>query len=59
MMINGVNDMNRNLSVNVAGVDTQDISSARLKAMKRSGQVECETCGLEYDTFLQTNNEFF
>lgn len=36
MMINGVNDMNRNLSVNVAGVDTQDISSARLKAMKRS-----------------------
>ena len=44
MMINGVNDMNRNLSVNVAGVDTQDISSARLKAMKRSGQVECETC---------------
>ena len=27
MMINGVNDMNRNLSVNVAGVDTQDISS--------------------------------
>ena len=40
----GVNDMNRNLSVNVAGVDTQDISSARLKAMKRSGQVECETC---------------
>ena len=22
-------------------------------------QVECETCGLEYDTFLQTNNEFF
>ena len=31
MMINGVNDMNRNLSVNVAGVDTQDISSARLK----------------------------
>jgi hypothetical protein len=44
MIINGVNDMNRNLSVNVAGVDTQDISSARLKAMKRSGQVECETC---------------
>ena len=33
MMINGVNDMNRNLSVNVAGVDTQDISSARLKAI--------------------------
>lgn len=25
MMINGINDMNRNLSVNVAGVDTQDI----------------------------------
>ncbi len=44
MMINGINDMNRNLSVNVTGVDTQDISPARLKAMKRSGQVECETC---------------
>ena len=31
MMINGVNDMNRNLSVNVAGVDTQDISLQDLK----------------------------
>lgn len=44
MMISGVNDMNTKLSVNGAGVDTQDISPARLKAMKRSGQVECETC---------------
>ncbi len=31
MMINGVNDMNRNLSVNVAGVDTQDIALQDLK----------------------------
>lgn len=44
MMISGVNDINKNLSVNGTGVDTQDISPARLKAMKRSGQVECETC---------------
>lgn len=22
-------------------------------------EIECETCGLTYDTFLQTNNEFF
>lgn len=60
MMINGVNDMNRNLSVNVAGVDTQDISPARLKAMKRSGQVECETCAnREYkDGSDETNVSF-
>ena len=60
MMINGINDMNRNLSVNVAGVDTQDISPARLKAMKRSGQVECETCAnREYkDGSDETNVSF-
>ena len=37
MMINGVNDMNRNLSVNVAGVDTQEISSARSNEAFRTG----------------------
>ena len=60
MMINGVNDMNRNVSVNVTGVDTQDISPARLKAMKRSGQVECETCAnREYkDGSDETNVSF-
>lgn len=44
MMINGVNDINRSMSVNGTGADTQNISPAGLKAMKRSGQVECETC---------------
>lgn len=44
MMINGVNNINASLSVNRTGADTQNISPARLKAMKRSGQVECETC---------------
>ncbi len=32
------------MAINISGQNAQDVSAAQLKAMKHSGQAECQTC---------------